>query len=172
MATSTLSSMRRKKDKLLHHWSIICREIITAGRASVCDRHVQKWWGKKRLKMIKNLFLVVLLAVSLLLSASCTDNSRRAEIEQRRAALKHKQDSTLEASQRELAVVDSTLEAVKAEYERKKAEVEQHKKELRATAEELTALTQLRMRRDSLQVRWDVLGAQIKYIRMKQGEVK
>ena len=120
--------------------------------------------------MTKKLLFSFLFAGLFLFSASCSDNSRRAEIEQRRTALKHKQDSTLEASQRELAVVDSTLEAVKAEYERMKAEVEQHKKELRATADELTALTQLRMRRDSLQVQWDVLGAKIKYIRKKQQE--
>ena len=111
----------------------------------------------------------VMLVLTLMLS-SCTDNSRRQEIDQRRAALKHKQDSTLEASQRELAIVDSTLQAVNAEYERMKIEVEQHKKELRATAEELTALTKLRVRRDSLQTQWDVLGAKIKYIRVKKQE--
>ena len=111
----------------------------------------------------------VMLVLALMLS-SCTDNSRRQEIDQRRAALKHKQDSTLEASQRELAIVDSTLQAVNAEYERMKIEVEQHKKELRATAEELTALTKLRVRRDSLQTQWDVLGAKIKYIRVKKQE--
>ena len=113
-------------------------------------------------------FTAILLTVLLL--TACADNSRRQEIEQRRAALKHKQDSTLQASQRELAVVDSTLEVVKAEYEWMKAEVEQHKAELKATAEELTALTMLRMRRDSLQVQWNVLGAKIKYIRKKQQE--
>jgi len=120
--------------------------------------------------MTKNFFFTLLIAGVVLLSASCVDNSRRTEIEQRRAALKHKQDSTLLASQQELAIVDSTLQAVKAEYERMKAEVEQHKAELRATAEELTALTLLRVKRDSLQVQWDVLGAKIKYIRLKQQE--
>lgn len=120
--------------------------------------------------MVRTLFFPVIFLVSVLLLASCADNSRRQEIDQRRAALRHKQDSTLEASQRELAVVDSALEAAKDEYERMKAGVEQHKAELRATADELTALTRLRMRRDSLQVQWDVLGAKIKYIRMKQKE--
>ena len=99
------------------------------------------------------------------------DSPRRAEIEQRRAALRHKQDSSLLAAQQELAVVDSTLEAVKAQYERMKAEVEQHKADLCATEEELTGLTLLRMRRDSLQVQWDVLGAKIRYIRQKQTEL-
>ncbi len=116
---------------------------------------------------MRNLFLglcVVALAVG------CSDNSRRQEIEQRKAALRHKQDSTLLASQQELALVDSALEATKAEYERMKKVVEQHKAELHATADELTALTMLRMKRDSLQVQWDVLGAKIKYIRVKQAE--
>ena len=119
---------------------------------------------------MKKLLSFAVVATAIVLCTGCSDNSRRTEIEQRRAALKHKQDSTLEASQRELAIVDSTLEAVKAEYERMKEEVEQHKKELKATAEELTALTRLRVRRDSLQTQWNVLGAKIKYVRQKQNE--
>ena len=111
------------------------------------------------------------LCAVMMVMAACTGNSRQQEIEQRKAARLHKQDSALLASQQELALVDSALEVVKAEYERMKVEVEQHKQELRATADELTALTQLRVRRDSLQVRWDVLGAKIKYIRKKQAEI-
>ena len=107
---------------------------------------------------------------ALMLLTACMGSSHRSEIEQRKAALRHKQDSTLLASQQELAVVDSVLEATKVEYERLKAEVEQHKEALQATAEELTALTMLRMKRDSLQVQWDVLGAKIKYIRKKMEE--
>jgi hypothetical protein len=122
-------------------------------------------------RLMNKLFLYGVCAL-LTMTVACTDNSRRNEIEQRKAALRHKQDSTLLASQQELALVDSALEATKAEYERLKAEVEQHKEALQATAEELTALTMLRMKRDSLQVQWDVLGAKIKYIRKKQEEVK
>lgn len=108
--------------------------------------------------------------IALALVATACSNSRRNEIEQRRAALKHKQDSTLLASQQELARVDSALEAAKAEYEQKKATVEEHKSQLKATAEELTELTLLRMKRDSLQVQWNTLGAKIKYIRKKQND--
>ena len=104
------------------------------------------------------------------LLSACTDGSRRTEIAQRKAALRHKQDSTLLASQHELALVDSALEATKAEYERMKAEVEQHRQELCATADELTGLTLLRMKRDSLQTRFDVLCAKIRYIHKKQKE--
>lgn len=107
-----------------------------------------------------------------LLLAACGSNSRRAEIEARKAALIHKQDSALAASQQELAVVDSALEAVKQAYEQKKAVVEQHQKDLVATEEELTALTRLRVHRDSLQVQWETLGAKIRYIRKKMGETE
>ena len=106
----------------------------------------------------------------LLATVACTDHSRRNEIEQRKAALKHHQDSSLLAAQHELALVDSALEAVKMEYERKKAEVERHKTALNATAEELTELTLLGLKRDSLQGQWQMLGAKIKYIMQKQEE--
>jgi hypothetical protein len=112
-----------------------------------------------------------MLTVVLLLTA-CGNSERRNEINQRRAALIHKQDSSLQAAQQELAIVDSTLEAVKAEYERMKVEVEQHRAQLRATKEELLTLNQLRVYRDSLQVQWNMLGAKIKYIRQKQKEME
>lgn len=115
--------------------------------------------------------LYIVLTIATLFTIAC-GNSRRNEIEQRREALKHKQDSTLQASQQELAAVDSALEVIKAEYERKKAEVDAHKAALQATPEELTALTLLRIQRDSLQVRWDVLGAKIRYVRQKQKEME
>jgi PBP1b-binding outer membrane lipoprotein LpoB len=120
---------------------------------------------------MKNLSLYIILIAVTLLATGCL-NSRRDEIEQRKAGLKRMQDSTLLASQQELAIVDSALEAVKAEYERMKAEVEARKSTLQATEEELTALTLLRMRRDSLQVQWDVLGAKIKYIKVKMKSEK
>lgn len=115
---------------------------------------------------MKRYFIIIPVVIATLFTTAC-GNSRRNEIEARKAALKHKQDSCLQAAQQELAVVDSTLEAVKAEYEQKKKEVEAHKAALQATEEELTALTLLRMHRDSLQVQWNALGAKIKYIRMK-----
>ena len=113
--------------------------------------------------------IVYIIAAALLLAA-CGSNSRRAEIDARKAALKHKQDSTLAATKQELAIVDSTLEAVKLAYEQKKAEVEQRQKQLTATEEELTALTRLRLHRDSLQVQWETLGAKIRYINKKKAE--
>ena len=113
---------------------------------------------------------ILTISMIAILPLSCVDSSRRTEIEARKAALKHKQDSALTASQQELSITDSTLQAVNRQYEQMKAEVEQHKAQLRATEEELTALTLLRMRRDSLQTQWQALGAKIKYIRQKQAK--
>ena len=122
-----------------------------------------------KMEMKKYLIGMTLIAATMLTTA-CRD-SRRNEIEQRREALKHKQDSSLQAAQQQLAIVDSTLEAVKAEFERKKVEVEAHKAALKATEQELTDLTLLRVKRDSLQVQWNMLGAKIKYIRVKMNEL-
>lgn len=92
-------------------------------------------------------------------------------IDTRKRALKLHQDIELKRSQEELAIIDSTLQAVKHDYEYQKQKVEKDKKELRATPEELTMLTKTRVRRDSIQTRFDVLCAKIRYIHKKQKEL-
>ena len=92
-------------------------------------------------------------------------------IETRKQALRLQQDIELKRSQEELALVDSALQAVKHDYEYQKQKVEKDKRELRATPEELTMLTKTRVRRDSLQTRFDVLCAKIRYIHKKQKEL-
>ena len=102
------------------------------------------------------------------------DSLRRVypnSVDIRRQALKLRQSIELKRSQEELAFVDSLLQAVNHDYEYQKQKVEKDKQELRATADELTMLTRTRIRRDSLQTRWEVLGAKIKYIRKKQKEL-
>lgn len=91
-------------------------------------------------------------------------------IDIRKQALTLQQNVELKWSQEELAVLDSTLEAVKRDYEQQKRQVDEAKAELRATAEELTNLTKTRVRRDSLQTRFDALCAKIRYIHKKQKE--
>jgi hypothetical protein len=124
---------------------------------------------KKQLLFLFAILIETLIAATLL--SACGSNSRREEIDSRKAALKHKQDSTLRATQQRLAVVDSMLEAVKRQCAEAEAAVARHREQLKATEQELTFLTQLRLRRDSLQVEWEVLGAKIKYIRKKQQEL-
>lgn len=92
-------------------------------------------------------------------------------IDTRKRALRLQQDIELKRSQEELAVVDSALQAVKHDYEYQRQKVEKDKQQLRATADELTMLTKTRLRRDSLQTRFDVLCAKIRYIHKKQKEL-
>lgn len=92
-------------------------------------------------------------------------------IETRKQALILQQNIELKRSQEELAVVDSLLQVVKNDYETLKLKVEKDKQELRATPEELTMLTKTRVRRDSLQTRFEVLCAKIRYIHKKQKEL-
>lgn len=91
-------------------------------------------------------------------------------IDIRKQALTLQQNIELKRSQEELTVLDSTLQAVRLDYERQKQAVDEAKAELRATAEELTTLTKTRVRRDSLQTRFDALCAKIRYIHKKQKE--
>ena len=92
-------------------------------------------------------------------------------VDTRKKALKLRQSIELKRSQEELALVDSMLQAVSHDYRYQQQKVEKDKQELRATAEELTMLTRTRMRRDSLQTRFDVLCAKIRYIHKKQKEL-
>lgn len=92
-------------------------------------------------------------------------------IETRKQALILQQNIELKRSQEELAIVDSLLQVVKSDYETLKQKVEKDKQELRATPEELTMLTKTRVRRDSLQTRFEVLCAKIRYIHKKQKEL-
>ena len=113
---------------------------------------------------------IALLITACLMLVACADKSRRQEIEQRKAALTARQDSALRAAQAELAIVDSALEATKNTYDTMKKEVEAHRADLTATEDELRTLNLLRQHRDSLQVRFDVLCAKIRYIHKKQKE--
>ena len=92
-------------------------------------------------------------------------------VDTRKKALKLQQSIELKRSQEELALVDSMLQAVNHDYRYQQQKVEKDKQELRATADELTMLTKTRVRRDSLQTRFDVLCAKIRYIHKKQKEL-
>ena len=89
-------------------------------------------------------------------------------IDVRKQALTLQQNIELKRSQEELVVLDSLLQAVKLDYENQKQKVEKDKEQLKATPEELTLLTKTRVKRDSLQTRFDVLLAKVRYIHEKQ----
>lgn len=112
-------------------------------------------------------FLTTALVVALLLTA-CGDKSRRAEIEQRKKALVHRQDSALAASQQELAWVDSALQVAIRQHDDLQQQLHtgtHSETELKQLGQQITAA---RLHRDSLQVRFDVLCGKIKYIHRKQ----
>ena len=120
----------------------------------------------KRLDYLLIAFLLI--AVSVL--TSCADRSRRSEIDARKAALEHKQDSTLAATQERLAVVDSLLEAVKKEHDLQHELVMANSTKLKDDSPEVIKLNRLRAHRDSLQAEWQTLGATIRYIKKKKEE--
>jgi aminopeptidase N len=118
-------------------------------------------------RMTQTLIAFILITAGVCLSCS---KSRRAEIEQRKAALVHKQDSALAEAQQRLAVVDSLLEVAKAEHDRQHDFVMSNSTKFNDQSPEVLRLNQLRAHRDSLQVEWQTLGAKIKYIRKVKSE--
>lgn len=91
-------------------------------------------------------------------------------IETRKQALKLYQDISLRQAQDDLALTDSALQAAKATYRQLKDSVEKKRASLTATEDELSSLNLTKVRMDSLQVRFDVQCAKIKYIHKKQKE--
>lgn len=91
-------------------------------------------------------------------------------IDTRNKALRLYQDVSLKQAQDDLANTDTLLQRTKAEYDSMKVKVDRAKAELKATEAELQALTLKRIERDSLQTRFDMQCAKIKYIHKKQKE--
>lgn len=101
------------------------------------------------------------------------DSLRKAypeAIDTRNKALRLYQDISLKQAQDDLANTDTLLQRTKAEYDSMKVKVDRAKAELKATEAELLALTLKRIERDSLQARFDMQCAKIKYIHKKQKE--
>lgn len=91
-------------------------------------------------------------------------------IAERKEALEYFQKASERMSQKELERTDRLLTQENERYAQMERTVARHKAELCATADELTALTMQRMRRDSLQARFDVLCQQIRFIHKRQNE--
>ncbi|MBR1400312.1 MAG: hypothetical protein IJ562_01820 [Prevotella sp.] len=113
-------------------------------------------------------FVIIMAAALCLVSCQSKHEKLQREIQQRRSALEHHQDSALEASQKEVERLDKELQKVNAEYNKMKTAAEAAHAAGTATAEQLTRTTQMRMHRDSLQVQFDVMCAKIKYINKRK----
>ena len=112
----------------------------------------------------------ILFVVLTLTACESKHEQLQKEIEQRRTALKHHQDSALTASQREVERLDAELQEASAQYAKMKRQADAAHANGTATAEQLTATTKMRLRRDSLQAQFDAQCAKIKYIRKRQKE--
>lgn len=89
-------------------------------------------------------------------------------VEARKEALEIFQKASLRLAQKTLASVDSSLLVEQNKFRTLDSVVAAHKEQGIATEEELTSLTLQRLKRDSLQTRFDVLCAEIRYIRARQ----
>ncbi len=116
--------------------------------------------------------IVIILAAALCLMSCESKHARlQKKIKARRVALKHHQDSALQASQKDVEELDKELQRVNAEYSRMKSAAEAAHAAGTATAEQLTRVTQMRMHRDSLQVQFDVMCAKIRYINKRKQQM-
>jgi outer membrane protein assembly factor BamD (BamD/ComL family) len=91
-------------------------------------------------------------------------------IETRKKAIILRQNIELKDAQIKLAVVDSALYAINLTYKYIRSKAETDKNKGAATREELTEVITTRIKRDSLQVKFDLLCGQIRYIHKKQKE--
>lgn len=114
-----------------------------------------------------------ILSTLLLLLIGCESkhNKLQEEIRQRKEALIRRQDSTLKASQKEVEQLDKEIQVVTQKYNQMKREAQLAHDAGTATAEQLRSVTRMRMHRDSLKTRFDMLCAKIKYIRRRQSEM-
>ena len=115
----------------------------------------------------KKIYLAALLVIAYV-SMGCADKSRRTEIEQRKAALIHKQDSSLADAQARLAEVDSLLEIAKQQHDAQHKLVMDNSTKMNNNSPEVKKLNELRAHRDSLQAEWQTLGAKIRYIKQQK----
>lgn len=91
-------------------------------------------------------------------------------VDVRRRALVLYQNISLKQAQEDLERTDRLLQVARRDYEYIKREVEKRRSDLNATAEQLQTLTLTKMKLDSLQVRFDMQCAKIKYIHKRQKE--
>lgn len=89
-------------------------------------------------------------------------------LEERKIALTLFQDASEKLAQRQVASTDSALQIVSKEIQAMEPAVEEQRRMGTATPEKLSRLTALKLRRDSLKVRFDTQCATVRLIREKR----
>ena len=113
--------------------------------------------------------LFIMLAVALCMLCSCQQTPKRltyGEIKLQRI------DSMIEAAQNEIPQLDSLLQRTQSSYDSLKRITDAHREALKATEHELNELAALRLRRDSIQVRFDTQCARVRFLNMKKEELQ
>lgn len=115
---------------------------------------------------------LIILAVVLVTACQNKHQQLQKEIELRKTALKHHQDSALTASQKDVERLDRELQQASAEYQRLKKAADAAHANGTGTAEQFKEVTFMRLKRDSLQAQFDATCSKIKYIRKRMEEDK
>ncbi|MBR2102449.1 MAG: hypothetical protein IJ928_06835 [Prevotella sp.] len=110
------------------------------------------------------------LLAALLTACESRHEQLQKQIEERHAALKHHQDSSLLAAQLNVEKLDTQLQQARWEYARLKRNTDAAYAQGTATASQLRQATLARLRRDSLQAAFDAECAKIRYIKKRQEE--
>ena len=95
-------------------------------------------------------------------------HSHPEAIEERKEALTLFQDASEKLAQQQIVATDKQLQNAIQEYDRLWAIAEKRREDGYATPEELTALTKLKLKKDSLQARFDTQCATVRMIREKR----
>ena len=95
-------------------------------------------------------------------------HSHPEAVAERKTALALWQDASEKMAQQDIETVDQLLQQAIGETDSLQMVVDEHKRAGTATAEELSRLTTLRIKRDSLQTRFDALCATVKVVREKR----
>jgi len=81
-------------------------------------------------------------------------------------------DSMIKVAQKEIPQLDSLLQHAQSQYDSLKQITDAHRKALKATEKELSELGELRIVRDSLQVKFDTQCARVRFLNMKKEELQ
>ena len=123
---------------------------------------------------MKRLFIYAIIAIITLYACSGKlkreNKALRNEIEQRRQALEEKQAAELQSAREDLAHTDSLLTEVSRQHDELHEWVMQNSRRLSYQDPKVQQLNAIRILRDSLSVRCEVLAALIKHILRQQEE--
>lgn len=113
--------------------------------------------------------LLIIFGITISLLCSCQQTTKRptyGEIKMQRI------DSMIEAAQKEIPLLDSLLQQTQSRYDSLKRITDAHREALKATEKELNELGELRLLRDSIQVKFDTQCARVRFLNMKKEELR